>query len=378
MIYLDHNATTPVDSRVKEEVLKALDIFGNPSSSHLLGRKAKYVLEMARQKVAELIGADPSEIVFTSGGTESNNLALIGYILNFRQGHIITTMIEHPSIMKTVLYLKQKGYSVTLLRPEQNGRINPEDVKKALRPDTVLVSIMHSNNETGVIQPIEEIAGIVKDSDAVFHTDAAQSIGKVEVNVDRLGVDMLTIVSHKFYGPKGIGALYIRKGVKVNPILHGGGQERGVRPGTESIPLIAGLGKAAELSLKELPDRKRHLQSITETLWKGLRRMIPDITLNGENAPRLPNTLNISIRGIIGAELVQSLSEEVAISAGSACHEGRCTPSEVLTAMGLTPEEALSSVRISTGKDTTVEQVNKATFLISEKISSLQKSRSKA
>ncbi len=378
MIYLDHNATTPVDSRVKEEVLKALDIFGNPSSSHLLGREAKYVLERARQKVAELIGADPSEIVFTSGGTESNNLALIGYILNFRQGHIITTMIEHPSIMKTVSYLKQKGYSVTLLKPEQSGRINPEEVKKALRPDTVLVSIMHSNNETGVIQPIEEIAEVVKDSDAVFHTDAAQSIGKVEVNVDKLGVDMLTIVSHKFYGPKGIGALYIRKGVKVNPILYGGGQERGIRPGTESIPLIAGLGKAAELALKELPDRKRHLQSITDRLWKGLREMIPDITLNGENAPRLPNTLNISIRGIVGAELVQSLSEEVAISAGSACHEGRCTPSEVLTAMGLTPEEALSSVRISTGKDTTVEQVNKAIFLISEKVSSLQKSRSKA
>jgi cysteine desulfurase len=375
MIYLDHNATTPVDNRVKEEILRALDIFGNPSSSHILGREAKEILEEARQKVAELIGADPSEIVFTSGGTESNNLALIGYLLNFRQGHIITTMIEHPSIMKTVLYLKQKGYSVTLLRPEQNGRINPENVKKALRPDTVLVSIMHSNNETGVIQPIEEIAEVVKDSDAVFHTDAAQSIGKVEVNVDKLGVDMLTIVSHKFYGPKGIGALYIRKGVKLNPILYGGGQERGLRPGTESLPLIAGLGKAAEFALKELPDRKRHLETITDTLWEGLKRMIPDITLNGENAPRLPNTLNISIKGIVGAELVQRLSQEVAISAGSACHEGQCTPSEVLTAMGFSPEEALSSVRISTGKDNTLGEIEEALQLISEKVSLLRKAR---
>ncbi len=372
MIYLDHNATTPVDPRVREGVLKGLETFGNPSSRHQLGLKARELLEKSRQKVAWMLNADPSEVVFTSGGTESNNLAIIGYTLQFKGGHIVSTQMEHPSVLKALEYLSSSGFEVSLVRPDSSGVIEPDAVKEALREDTILVSIMHSNNETGVLQPIGEISSILKDKGVVFHTDASQSVGRVPVDVRDLGVDMLTIAGHKFHAPKGIGALYVRDGIRLSPVLYGGGQERGLRPGTEPLPLIVGLSIASVLARQELPERTRHMQEVTALLWRALQERIDRLRLNCEEAPRLPNTLNITIEGVSGRELVSSLAEEVALSAGSACHEGGETPSHVLMAIGISPEDALSSVRLSTGKDTTTEDVLKAAELISRRVEELR------
>ncbi|NOY65474.1 MAG: cysteine desulfurase [Nitrospirae bacterium] len=371
MIYLDNNATTPIDPEVKEAIIKGLESFGNPSSVHIFGRKAREVIESSRAKVAGLINASDEEVFFTSGGTEANNMAIIGYCLNFGKGHIISSLIEHPSVLQPLSYLQELGFSITLLKPDSEGIISPEDVQRTLRPDTILVTIMHANNETGVIQPIEEIGEILKGHDAVFHTDAAQSIGKIEVDVNAMGVDLLTVVSHKFYGPKGIGALYVRKGIRLRRILHGAGHERGLRPGTENTPLIAGLGKAAEIARRDHGKRKEHLKEITETLFEELQKLIPGTKLNGSYIKRLPNTLNLRFSGIEAHKLVEALSEQVAISAGSACHEGKYTPSDVLISMGLDTEDALSSVRISTGKDNTMEEMKEAAWLISEAIKKL-------
>jgi cysteine desulfurase len=371
MIYLDNNATTPIDPEVKDAIIEGLESFGNPSSVHIFGRKARELIESSRVKVAELINASDEEVFFTSGGTESNNMAIIGYSLNFKKGHIISTLIEHPSVLQPLSYLQELGYSITLLKPDSEGIIDPEDVKRALRPDTILVTIMHANNETGAIQPIEEIGEILKEHDAVFHTDAAQSIGKIDVDVNAMGVDLLTVVSHKFYGPKGIGALFVRKGIRLRRILHGAGHERGLRPGTENTPLIAGLGKAAEIAKRDHSERKSHLKDITKALLDELQELIPGTRLNGSHRKRLPNTLNLRFSGIEAHRLVESLSGHVAISAGSACHEGKYTPSDVLISMGLSTEDALSSVRISTGKDNTMEEMKEAARLISEAIKNL-------
>ncbi len=375
MIYLDNNATTPVDKEVQEAICTSLEIYGNPSSSHIIGKKTKEIVEAARVEVASLIGAKPDEIIFTSGGTESNNLAIVGYCQSFKKGHVISSMIEHPSVINPLLELQRRGVKVTLLKPDRRGIIYPEDVKRNIRKDTILVSIMHANNETGVIQPIEEIAEYLKETEIVFHTDAAQSVGKIPVDVKNLGVDMLTVVSHKFYGPKGVGALYVREGISLRPVIYGAGQERGLSPGTENVPGIVGLGKAAEIARRDMKDRVEYTKEITEELLKGLISKIGDIKLNGAEAPRLPNTLNITIKGIISTELVESLKEEVAISSGSACHAGVCKPSDVLIAMGLSRKDALSSVRISTGKDNTSEEIDKAIELISEHVRRLRKKR---
>ncbi len=372
MIYLDHNATTPVDREVKEAVCSSLDLYGNPSSTHAPGRKARELIDRARASVAELIGARPEEIVFTSGGTESNNLAIIGCVQSLGKGHIVTTGIEHPSVMNPLRYLQKQGFRVTFLGTDHNGAVCPDDILKALEPDTVLVTVMHSNNETGVFQPVREIGAALKERGVPFHTDAAQSIGKVPVNVQDLGADMMTIVSHKFYGPKGVGALYVRRGVRLQPMMHGAGHEGGLRPGTENIPGIAGLGKASEMARRDIHHRVEHTGRVTGLLHQRLLELIPGIRLNGEAAPRLPNTLNISIKGITGAALVGSLEDKVAISAGSACHSGVCTPSEVLLSMGLSRTEALSAVRISTGKDTTEEEVLEAAELIAEAVARLR------
>jgi len=364
MIYLDNNATTPVDEEVMDAVCDALRVFGNPSSSHAAGREAHRLVEDARAAVAGLIGAAPEEIVFTSGGTESNNLAIIGFVQSFGKGHIISSRIEHPSVVNPLKYLEKQGYGITLVGTDRNGEVQAEEVLKELRPDTILVTIMHSNNETGVMQPVKEIAALLKGRGIALHTDAAQSAGKTPLDVRELGCDMATIVSHKFYGPKGIGALYIRKGTSLHPIMHGAGHEKGLRPGTENIPAIAGFGKAAEIAKRDMSKRVEHTERVTGILYQKLLDLMPDIRLNGENARRLPNTLNISITGIVGTELVNSLKDEVAISAGSACHSGTCKPSDVLLAMGLSPGDAVSAVRISTGKDTSEDEVLKASELI--------------
>ncbi len=370
MIYLDHNATTPVDDEVKNAVCDAIGVFGNPSSSHSAGREAHRLVEGARAAVAGLIGATPDEVIFTSGGTESNNLAVIGYARSFGSGHIISTRIEHPSVINPLRHLEKEGFSITLVGTDRNGVVRPGDILDELRPDTILVTVMHSNNETGVIQPVGEIAAILKERGIALHTDLAQSAGKTPVDVQKLGCDMATVVSHKFYGPKGVGALYIRSGVKVQPLMYGAGHEGGLRPGTENIPAIAGFGKAAEIAARDMTRRVEHAERVTGMLYRRLLELIPDIMLNGEKAHRLPNTLNISIRGTTGADIVDALKDDVAISAGSACHSGTCRPSDVLLAMGLSAPDAVSAVRISTGKDTSEEDVSMASELIARAVES--------
>ncbi len=375
MIYLDNNATTPIAEEVKEAIRESLDLYGNPSSSHLIGQAAKKVIETSRKMVAAMLGASPDEIVFTSGGTESNNLALFGIASLHKKGHIISSAIEHPSIKAPLLELRRRGFDVTFIKPNAEGIVEPESVKEAISKRTFLITLMHANNETGVIQPVEEIAKIARKRGILFHTDAAQSIGKIPVKVDKLQVDLLTVVSHKFYGPKGVGALYIRKGTRISPILFGAGHEGGIRPGTENTHLIAGLGRASELTTEELTEREPKLRYLTELLHSLLREAIPDIRLNGSAEKRLPNTLNLSIPGVRGYELVEALKEQVAISAGSACHAGRVHASEVLLSMGIDKKSALSSVRISTGRENTEEEIRTAAHLIGEAVKKLRKKR---
>ncbi|WP_460175925.1 cysteine desulfurase family protein [Thermodesulfovibrio hydrogeniphilus] len=367
MIYLDYNATTPLEPRVKDEIIKVFDEFGNPSSSHAFGKKAREIIEKARLKVAELIDAKSEEIIFTSGGTESNNLAIFGRALCFDRGHIITSSIEHPSVLNPCRQLMRMGYDVTFLPVDSCGLVDPDDLKNAIRKDTILVTIMHSNNETGVLQPIKEISEILLEMDIPFHTDCAQSIGKLPVSVKKLGVTMLSLAGHKFYAPKGIGALYIKEGFMIKPVLLGASHEKGLRPGTENTPYIAGFAKACEIVKKEFNVINEHLNKVTNALLEGLLE-IDAVKLNTKGAPKLPNTLNIRIKGILADEFVEKIGDRVAISAGSACHAGVRKPSHVLMAMGLSEEDALSSVRISTGKFTTLDEVEEAVRIIKEEL----------
>ncbi|WP_297209054.1 MULTISPECIES: cysteine desulfurase family protein [Thermodesulfovibrio] len=367
MIYLDYNATTPIEPRVKEEMIRILDEFGNPSSAHKFGRKARQLVEESRYKVAKLLGAQPQEIVFTSGGTESNNLAIFGRALCFERGHIITSCIEHPATLNPCRQLQRMGYDVTYLPVNSQGVLDPDDLRRAIRKDTILVSIMHSNNETGVLQPIKEIGEILREREIPFHTDCAQSIGKIPVSVSELNVTMVSLAGHKFYAPKGIGALYVKEGFIIKPIMFGGGHERGVRPGTENVPYIAAFAKACEIINCEFDEIEKHLRAITDIIWERLSR-IERVKLNGQGTPRLPNTLNISISDIKAEQFVKRLDGRIAISAGSACHSGVEKPSHVLVAMGLTEKEALSSIRISTGKFNTVEEIKEASEIIEEEI----------
>jgi cysteine desulfurase len=363
MIYLDYNATTPVDPRVKEEIIKTLEEFGNPSSNHFFGKKTRQLIENARIKVAKLIDASPQEIIFTSGGTESNNLAIFGRVLCFEKGHIITSSIEHPSVLNPCKQLQRIGYEVTFLPVSSTGIVDPDDVKKVIKKNTILVTIMHSNNETGMLQPIKEISDILLEKEIPFHTDCAQSIGKVPVSVKELKVTMLTMAGHKFYTPKGIGVLYIKEDFIIKPLLIGASQEKGLRPGTENTPYIVGLGKACEIISEDLPLIQQHLQNVTEPLLNGLLDN-PRVKLNGAYLPRLPNTFNISIKGVIADEFIEKIGDKVALSAGSACHSGVRKPSHVLLSMGLKEEDAISSIRISTGKFTTLSEVNEARNII--------------
>ena len=358
MIYLDNNATTPLASEVINAIDKCLrENFGNPSSAHSYGAKARKAVEKARKQVADLIGASPDEIVFTSGGTEANNLAIFGTVRRFKSGHIITSCIEHPAVLKPLKYLEHHGFSVTYVPVDKYGFVSADSLVQHLRKNTILVTIMHSNNETGVIQPITEIGKIANDRGIIFHSDAAQSVGKVPVSVKKLGTDLLTIVSHKFYGPKGVGALYKRKDLELEPILYGASHEKGIRPGTENVCSIVGLGKAAEIAKEELKSRVHSMKYLSKMLYDELRKQISGLKLNGHPSKRLPNTLNISFPDITGSVLLEKLKNEVAASTGSACHEGRHTPSPVLKAMGLSDERALSAVRFSLGRDTTERQI---------------------
>lgn len=372
MIYLDNNASTPLDPEVIEEICSALRFYGNPSSSHKTGQHACSLIEKARRKVADVINASEDEIVFTSGGTESNNLAILGTAFKKGKGHIITSIIEHPSVINPCRFLQEKGFSVSYIGVKRDGTVNLEELKSEIKDDTILITIMHANNETGIIQPIEEISIIAREKGITFHTDAAQTVGKIPVDVEKLNVDLLTIVSHKFYGPKGIGALYIKKGVGIRPILLGASHERGLRPGTENLPGIVGMGKACELAKEYVKKRASYLKGLTEILYNELINLIPDISINGNPEMRLPNTLNLCLKGIQSTDLVNILSDSVAISTGSACHAGVRRPSSVLLAMGLSEEEALSSIRISLGKDNTEEEIREAAMLIAKAVQGLR------
>ncbi len=358
-VYLDYNASTPIDPAVAAAMRPFLeDHYGNPSSGHWAAAGAKAGLETARGQVAALLGCQDDEIVFTSGGSEANNLAVKGVFLALRNkgDHVITTRIEHPAIIVPCRFLEHLGGRVTYLPVDGTGRIDPDDLRRAITPQTILVSIMHANNEVGTIQPIEDCARIGHEHGILFHTDAAQSVGKVATGVNQLGVDLLSIAGHKVYAPKGVGALFVRRGVSLEPLVHGAGHEGGRRAGTESALLAVGLGEACELAQDLTPmDRVRTLR---DRFWQELQeRFVDRVVLNGDPAHRLPNTLNVSFVGRVGAEILERM-DDVAASTGSACHAGRIELSPVLEAMGVAPEVGMGAIRFSLGRATTRDEMD--------------------
>ena len=362
-IYLDHAATTPT----RPEVVKAMlpfftDAFGNPSSIYSHGRETKGAVEEARTKVAELIGARSEEIVFTSGGTEADNFALkgIAYTNEPKGSHIITTSIEHHAVLEVCKFLERRGFRITYLPVDKYGLVDPDDVEKAITYKTILISVMHANNEVGTIEPVEEIGEIAKEAGVYFHTDAVQTVGHIPVNVDKLKVDLLSISAHKLYGPKGVGALYVRKGTKLVSLMHGGEQEKRRRAGTENVPAIVGLGKAMELAGQEMDKEIERLAGLRDKLIKGLMERIDHIRLNGHPKKRLPNNVNVSADFVEGESMLLNLDlEGVCASTGSACSSASLEPSHVLLALGLSPEQAHGSLRFTLGRENTEADVER-------------------
>jgi len=371
-IYLDYNATTPVDPLVVEAMLPYLSrYFGNPSSTHRYGVETKRAVGSAREQVASLLGCSPSEITFTGGGSESDNLAICGVALAKRANgnHIVTQRTEHPGVINPCRALERlHGFRVTYLPVDSGGRVSPASVEDAMTDETVLVTIMHANNETGTLQPIAEIAEIAHRHGVLMHTDAAQSVGKIPTLVNDLGVDLLTVVGHKMYAPKGIGALYVRQGIELEPIIYGGGQESGRRAGTENLAYIVALGTAAILAQEQLNESKLRIQHLRDMLHRRLEMYLPGLVhLNGHRTERLPNTLNVSVERVIGEEVLVG-TPEIASSTGSACHEGNTDPSEVLIAMGMTRERALGALRLTLGRWSTEEEIERASTLLARTI----------
>ena len=376
-IYLDYNATTPIDPVVREAMLPYLgDHFGNPSSTHEYGKQAHAAVDAARAQLAGLFGADPDEIVFTGGGSEASNQAIKGVVFAHISGwsrrlfghdaHIISSAIEHPATRMPCEFLKRFGCATTFLPVDGTGRVDPDSVRRAITRKTVLITIMHSNNEVGTLQPIREIAKIARGHDILVHTDAAQSLGKVSVNVRELGVDLLTVAGHKLYAPKGIGTLFVRRGVKLESLIHGADHESGRRAGTENVPYIVGLGTTAEIARKSLPAATELLRALRDRLEMKLREQLGDsLVLNGHRELRLPNTLNVSFVGCVGAELLAKVPQ-VAASTGSACHEGKVQQSPVLCAMGVDPEIGRGAVRLSVGRFTTEGEVDEVAQLLAQ------------
>lgn len=378
-IYLDYNATTPVDPAVVEAMLPYLSRhFGNPSSSHHYGQLAHRAIDTAREQVARLIGCLSSEIIFTGGGSESDNLAIRGAALarHSRGDHIITQVTEHPAVLNTCRALARlHGFRVTYLPVDSSGRVDPADVEAAIEDGTILITIMLANNETGILQPITEITQIAQRHGVLVHTDAAQALGKIPVRVDELGVDMLTIAGHKLYAPKGIGALYVRHGLQLEPLVYGGGQEAGLRAGTENVANTVALGSACVLALQQLAESQFRLQHLRDLLRAQLEHNLAgSIYLNGHETERLPNTLNISVEGVTGEEVLAA-TPEIASSTGSACHEGNTNPSPVLMAMGLSRERALGALRLTLGRWSTVQEVERTVILLARTIDSLRQKR---
>ena len=362
-IYLDYNASTPIDPAVAAAMMPFIENhYGNPSSGHWAATSAKACLEAARAQVAALLGCHHDEIIFTSGGSEANNLALKGVFFARRdkRDHIITTRIEHPTILAPCRFLERLGARVTYLPVDHTGRVSPDDVRRAITPSTMLVSIMHANNEVGTLEPIREIADMVRGQGALMHTDAAQSIGKIPVQVDDLNVDLLSVAGHKLYAPKGVGVLYIRRGVKLEPFIHGAGHESGRRAGTENVPYLVALGKACELAKISLSQATEKLRFLRDRLWEKLRSGLGErVTLNGHPDLRLPNTLNVNFAGHAGADVLEHVPE-IAASTGSACHAGHVTLSPVLKAMGVSPQLGRGAVRLSVGRFTTEVEIDRA------------------
>jgi cysteine desulfurase len=362
-IYLDYAATTPLDPRVLEAMLPYMtERFGNPNSIHSFGREARLAIDEAREKIAQLLNCQPSEIVFTSGGTESDNLALRGVAEAYRQkgNHIITTAIEHHAVLRTCKALEDMGFSVTYLPVDEHGLVSPEQVAEAVNERTILVSVMHANNEIGTIEPVAEIVKAVKEKrpDTLVHTDAVQTVGHISVDIQELGVDLLSFSAHKFYGPKGVGGLFIRKGVRLVPQLTGGGQERNRRSGTENVAGIVGMAKALEIAIAEMSNELPRLQSLRDELIAGVLNRIPDSRLNGHPTQRLPHNANFSFRGIDSETLLLQLDMHgIAASSGSACSSGSLEPSHVLLALGLDYELAISSLRLTLGRFTSHEHI---------------------
>jgi len=357
-IYLDYNASTPICAEAVEAMRPFLtDHYGNPSSLHWAGMPAKDAVEKARGQVAGLLGCDPTEVVFTSGGSESNNHAIKGiFFANRDRGnHIVTTAVEHPATLNPCHFLEKLGARVNVLPVDRFGMVDPDDVRKAITPRTILITVMHANNEVGTIEPIPEIAAIARKAGIPVHTDAAQTVGKIPADVEELGVDLLSVAGHKVYAPKGIGALYIREGTKIEPFVHGAGHEAGRRAGTENVLLAVALGAACEVARRWVG--MSHVKVLRDRLWEGLRGILGEkVTLNGHPTARLPNTLNVNFVGRVGAKVLASLPG-VAASTGSACHAGSITLSPVLAAMGVPPEEGMGAVRFSLGRATTWEEL---------------------
>lgn len=366
-IYLDYNATTPVDREVLEAMLPYFSgSFGNASSIHSAGQRGRAAVDAARESVATLLGAKPSEIVFTCGGTEADNLALFGAVAHCVQPrkHMVTTAIEHHAVLNCAEALEKQGVEVTYVPAGRDGIVDPDEIREAIRPETVLISVMFANNETGTVQPIEEIGRIAAEEDIYFHCDAVQAAGKLPLDVNRLGMDLLSISAHKIYGPKGAGALYVRTGTELEPIFHGGHHERDRRPGTENVPGIVGLGKAADLAIKNLTSDAARMAALRDKFESALLSL-PGVHINGDPHHRVANTCNLSFDAAGGEALVIALDlQGISCSTGAACSSGAVAPSHVLTAIGLSPERARSSLRFSLGRPTTPEEIDRAIEII--------------
>lgn len=377
MIYIDHSATSPVDIEVFNAMKPYfVESYGNASTLYSLGREARRAMESSREKVASIIGANTDEIIFTSGGTESDNIAIKGIAYRFRRrgNHIITSNIEHPAVDETCKYLEKNGFEVTYLPVEKDGIVNSSDLEDAITDKTILITVMHANNEIGTIQQISEIGEIAHKNKIYFHTDAVQSVGKIPVNVEELNVDMLSLSAHKLYGPKGVGALYIKKGVRVEPIIHGGGHEKGIRPGTENVAGIVGLGKACEIAENNLEKEAQYLTSMRDELIRRVLSEIDESYLNGHPTKRLPNNINFRFTGIEGESLVLHLdSKNIASSTGSACSSKKLEASHVLMALGLKEVQAHGSLRLTLGKENKMEDIDYVVESIKNAVDTLRK-----
>jgi cysteine desulfurase len=373
-IYLDHNGTTPVDPGVLAAMQPCFEeAYGNPSSPHPPGRRAREALETQRARVARLLGGEPSEIVFTSGGSESNNTVLKGLVnpADASRHHVITSAIEHPAVLNPALYLAELGAGLTVLPVDGEGLVDPDAVREAIEARTSLVSVMLANNETGAIQPVREIARIARERGVPVHTDAAQAVGKIPVDVDELGVDFLTVAGHKLYAPKGVGALFVRKGRSLTPLIHGAAQEGGLRGGTESAALAAGLGEACRIAEERLPRDVEALRAMRDRLQELLFASVDGLVLNGPRQGRLPNTLFVSVPGLEGGRILEG-TPTLHASTGAACHDRSVTLSHVLAAMGVPPEVGMGALRLTVGRSNTMEQIEEAARLLAERIEALR------